>query len=465
MLLTITNTNPPATDLGYLLHKSPDRLHSFSLAYGKAHVFYPEASQDRCTFALLLDIDPIGLVRNRRGPRGEAGALEQYVNDRPYVASSFLSVALSRVLGTAMGGRSKGRPELVDQELPLTARIAVIASRGGEEAFRKLFEPLGYDVKAEKHPLDEKFPEWGPGPYYALELRKNSTVRDLLNHLYVLIPVLDPDKHYWVGDDEVEKLLRKGEGWLKAHPERDYIVRRYLKRRGRLTRLALARLVDESVDPDAEQEKRLEQEEEIEKPLKLHDRRLNEVAERLKASGAQRVLDLGCGEGKLLRALLKERQFKEILGLDVSYRSLELAAERMHFDTMPPMQKQRIKLVQGSLMYRDKRLRGFDGAAVVEVIEHLDEARLAAFERVLFEFAKPNTVVVTTPNSEYNVKFETLPSGQMRHKDHRFEWTRQQFEVWATRIAGSYGYSVNFFPIGDEDPAVGAPTQMGVFSR
>jgi len=465
MLLTITNTNPPATDLGYLLHKSPDRLHSFSLAYGKAHVFYPEASQDRCTFALLLDIDPIGLVRNRRGPRGEAGALEQYVNDRPYVASSFLSVALSRVLGTAMGGRSKGRPELVDQELPLTARIAVIDSRGGEEAFRKLFEPLGYDVKAEKHPLDDKFPEWGPGPYYALELRKNSTVRDLLNHLYVLIPVLDPDKHYWVGDDEVEKLLRKGEGWLKAHPERDYIVRRYLKRRGRLTRLALARLVDESVDPDAEQEKRLEQEEEIEKPLKLHDRRLNEVAERLKASGAQRVLDLGCGEGKLLRALLKERQFKEILGLDVSYRSLELAAERMHFDTMPPMQKQRIKLVQGSLMYRDKRLQGFDGAAVVEVIEHLDEARLAAFERVLFEFAKPNTVVVTTPNSEYNVKFETLPSGQMRHKDHRFEWTRGQFEAWATRIAGSYGYSVNFYPIGDEDPAVGAPTQMGVFSR
>jgi len=465
MLLTITNTHPPATDLGYLLHKSPDRLHSFSLAYGKAHVFYPEATAERCTCALLLEIDPIGLVRNRRGPRGEAGALEQYVNDRPYVASSFLSVALARVLGTAMAGHSKGRPQLVDQELPLMARIAVIASRGGEEAFRKLFEPLGYEVKAEKHTLDEKFPEWGPGPYYALELRKNSTVRDLLNHLYVLIPVLDPDKHYWVGDDEVEKLLRRGEGWLKTHPEREYIVRRYLKRKGRLTRLALARLVDESVDPDAEQEKRLEQEEAIEKPLKLHERRLNEVAERLKANGAQRVLDLGCGEGKLLRVLMKERQFKEILGLDVSYRSLEVAAERLHFDTMPPMQKQRIKLVQGSLMYRDKRLQGFDGAAVVEVIEHLDEARLAAFERVLFEFAKPNTVVVTTPNSEYNVKFETLPSGQMRHKDHRFEWTRAQFQAWASRVAGSHGYTVSFFPIGDEDPEVGAPTQMGVFSR
>lgn len=464
MLLTITNERPPATDLGYLLHKNPDRLHTVTLAYGKAHVFYPEATPERCTFALLLEIDPVGLVRNRRGPRGEAGALEQYVNDRPYVASSFLSVALARVLGTAMAGRSKGRPELVEEALPLTAKIAVIASPG-EESFRKLFEPLGYEVRTEKHPLDEKFPEWGAGPYYALELRKKSTVRDLLNHLYVLIPVLDPDKHYWVGDDEVDKLLRKGEGWLKAHPEREYIVRRYLKRRGRLTRLALAQLVDETADPDAEQEKRLEQEEEIEKPLKLHDVRLNGVASRLKASGAQRVLDLGCGEGKLLRVLLKEKQFTEILGMDVSYRSLEIAADRLNMDTMPPLQKQRIKLIQGSLMYRDKRLAGFDGAAVVEVIEHLDEPRLAAFERALFGFAKPSTVVVTTPNSEYNVKFETLPAGQMRHKDHRFEWTRPEFEQWATAIAGRFGYSVSFFPVGEEDVTVGAPTQMGVFTR
>ena len=464
MLLTITNERRPATDLGYLLHKNPERLHSFSLSYGKAHVFYPEASEERCTFALLVEIDPVGLVRNRRGPGGDP-ALEHYVNDRPYVASSFLSVAMARVLGTAMAGRSKHRSALVDELLPLTAKIAVIASRGGEESFRKLFVPLGYEVKAEKHTLEEKFPEWGTGTYYALELRHNITVRDLLAHLYVLIPVLDPDKHYWVGDDEVEKLLRKGEGWLKTHPERDYIVRRYLKRRGRLTRMALARLVDETPDPDAEQEKRAEQEEEIEKPLKLHEQRLNAVAQKLKESGARRVLDLGCGEGKLLRTLMKDKQFQEILGVDVSYRALEIAAERMHLETMPEMQKKRIKIVQGSLMYRDKRIAGFDAAAVVEVIEHLDEPRLAAFERVLFEFAKPNTVVITTPNAEYNVKFETLPAGQMRHKDHRFEWTRAQFQDWAASICSRYGYTVSFFPVGTEDGAVGAPTQMGVFTR
>lgn len=466
MLLTITNTRLPAADLGYLLHKNPEKVQSFDLAYGKAHVFYPEATDERCTFALLLDIDPVGLVRNRRGPTGEGHALEQYVNDRPYVASSFLSVALKRVLSSAVAGTSRGRPELVTQPLPLTAKLPVIASRGGDEALKKLFEPLGYAVLAERHPLDEKFPEWGEGPYFALELRKETTLQDLLTHLYVLIPVLDADKHYWVGDDEVEKLLRFGEGWLKTHPEREYIVRRYLKHRSRLMRDALARLVEEELgDPDEQQKKKTEQEEEIEKPLKLNDVRIQCVLDALKNSGAQRVVDLGCGEGKLLRELLKEKQFKEILGMDVSYRSLEVASERLRMDTMPSMQKERIKLIQGSLMYRDKRLAGYDAASVVEVIEHLDEPRLAAFERVLFEFAKPATVVLTTPNSEYNVKFATLPAGQLRHKDHRFEWTREQFQSWANGIAGRYGYTVTFSAVGEEDPAVGAPTQMGVFTR
>ena len=182
-------------------------------------------------------------------------------------------------------------------------------------------------------------------------------------------------------------------------------------------------------------------------------------------SGAKRVLDLGCGEGKLLRMLLQDKTFEKIVGLDVSYRALEIAQSRLHIDHLPPKQKERITLIHGALTYRDKRLEGYDAAAVVEVIEHLDLARLAAFERALFEFAKPGTVVITTPNVEYNVKFETLPAGKTRHKDHRFEWTRQEFKEWATRVAGRFGYSVRFLPVGPEDPVVGAPTQMGIFSR
>jgi len=466
MLLTITNTRQPATDLGFLLRKNPARVHSFEVSFGKAHVFYPEATAERCTAALLLDVDPVGLVRNRRGPAGEGAALEQYVNDRPYVASSFMSVAMSRVFGSAMAGSSTERPELVGAPLPLTAKLAVLPARGGEEFVRNLFEPLGYSVQVEHHHLDEKFPEWGESPYYSVEISSSIPLKTLLTHLYVLIPVLDADKHYWVSQDEVEKLLRRGEGWLQAHPLREDIVKRYLRGNRRLTRDALLRLTeDDAEDPEAEQEKKTEQEAEIEKPIKLNVARLQTVTEELKASGAKRVLDLGCGEGRLIRELLKEKQFEEIVGIDVSYRSLEMAGERMHFDRMPPMQRSRVRLLQGSLMYRDRRLEGFDAAAVVEVIEHLDEPRLAAFERVLFECARPPRIVITTPNAEYNVRFATLPAGQMRHKDHRFEWTRAQFETWAHAVAERFGYTVAFKPIGTWDEEVGAPTQMGVFTR
>lgn len=464
MLLTITNTKPPATDLGYLLHKNPGRMQSFDLSFGKALVFYPEATSERCTAALLLDVDPVGLVRTRRGPAGEGGLLEQYVNDRPYVASSFMSVAIARVFASALGGSSKGRPQLVDEPLPLKARLAVLPCRGGEEFLRGLFEPLGYQITAEHLPLDEKFPEWGEGPYYTVELSQEITLQTLLSHLYVLVPVLDADKHYWVGKDEIEKLLRRGEGWLQSHPQREAIVNRYLRGQRTLTREALARLIEEdSAGPDEEQEKKEEQEQAIESPIRLNDIRLEQVVSELKASEANRVLDLGCGEGKLIRELLKDRQFEEIVGMDVYYRSLEIATERLHMDTMPPKQKERIRMIQGSLMYRDKRLAGFDAAAVVEVIEHLDQPRLAAFERVLFEFARPATVVLTTPNAEYNTKFKTLPAGKFRHGDHRFEWNREQFRLWANGIAERFGYKVELKPVGEEDPQVGSPTQMGVF--
>ena len=466
MLLTISYTGKPATDLGYLLHKSPFRVHSFEQVFGKAHVFYPETTSERCTAALLLDIDPVGLVRNRRGPSGEGYALEQYVNDRPYTASSFLSVAIARTFGTAMTGRSKERQELADKALPLEARITVLPCRGGEALLRRLFEPLGYEVTARRHCLDEKFPEWGESPYFTVTLKAAIRLSDLLTHLYVLVPVLDDDKHYWVGDAEVEKLLRHGEGWLRDHPERDVITNRYLKHQKRLAREALSRLIgDEEPAVDELAETRAREEDAIEKPISLAEQRMGAVLAALRSSGARRILDLGCGEGRLLRELIKDKAFTEIVGLDVSYRALEFASQKLRIDDLPSMQKERIRLIHGSLTYRDKRLAGYDAATVVEVVEHQDPPRLAAFERVLFEFARPQSVVVTTPNVEYNVKFETLPAGAMRHKDHRFEWTRAEFQSWASRIGERFGYFARFLPIGPEDPTLGSPTQMGIFSR
>jgi 3' terminal RNA ribose 2'-O-methyltransferase Hen1 len=466
MLLTITTTHRPATDLSYLLHKHPERFQSFDLSFGKSHVYYPEVGAERCTACLLLDVDAVAIVRGKKPD--QSFLLGQYVNDRPYTASSFMSVAIAQVFGSALQGRCKERPELATSTIPLEARLDVIAVRGGETVLRAMFEPLGYEVEAVRHPLDERFPEWGESPYFSVTVRKTTTLADLLTHLYVLIPVFDIRKHYFVGDDETEKLLGKGEGWLARHPQKEEIARRYLRFQPSLFRMALSRLAQEEEPMEGEEEtpeQEKAEEESLESPLSLNDRRLMSVVAALRSGGANRVLDLGCGDGKLIRELIKDRQFEEILGMDVSVRALEFAARRLKLERLPDHQANRVKLIHGSLMYRDKRLEGFDAASVVEVIEHLDSPRLSAFERVLFEFARPRTVVLTTPNREYNVMWETLPAGQFRHADHRFEWTRQEFQDWATGIANRFGYSVQFIPVGPDDPVHGSPTQMGVFRR
>jgi len=466
MLLTISTTHHPATDLGYLLHKNPARPQSFELSFGRAHVVYPQASDARCTAALVLDVDPVGLVRGQGGRNSDGGLLTQYVNDRPYVASSFLSVAIADVFGTAMAGRCKERPQLADTPIPLEIRLCVVPCRGGEEFLRKLFEPLGYFVFTEQQPLDVTMPGWESSRYFPVTLKAEKRLSELLTHLYVLIPVLDDEKHYWVGDDEVEKLLRHGEGWLAAHPEREIITRRYLKHQRSLVRDAISRLVSEE-EPDADDSatgQRDAEEGALERTLSLNEQRMATVLGALRASDATSVLDLGCGEGRLLRLLLADRQFSRIVGMDVSYRALEIAKDRLKLDRMPTKQRERIDLIHGSLMYRDQRLAGYDVAAVVEVLEHLDTPRLAAFERVLFGFARPTTVVLTTPNAEYNVRWETLPAGHFRHRDHRFEWTRGQFQRWASEIGERFGYSVRFAPVGPVDADVGSPTQMGIFT-
>ncbi|QHT71545.1 3' terminal RNA ribose 2'-O-methyltransferase Hen1 [Rhodocytophaga rosea] len=462
MLLTISTTHQPATDLGYLLYKHPAKVQTLEISQGNIHIFYPEATEQKTTIALLLDIDPIGLVRNSKGPSGEGFALEHYVNDRPYVASSFMSVAIAKAFSTAMNGTCKDRPELVDEKLPLEVGISVLPARGGETFLRRLFEPLGYEVSLKAHELDSSFLEWGMSRYFTVNLKARLRLRDVLSHLYVLIPVLDNDKHYWIGEHEVEKLLEKGEGWLKTHPEQEQITRRYLKNLGALTRQAFAVLLPDEEITGEEQEELPE--EVIEKRKTLHEQRLIVTLEQLLKSGAKRVLDLGCGEGKLLRLLLKEKQFEQILGMDVSYRSLEIAKDKLHLDRLPTKQQERIKLIQGSLLYKDKRLSGYDAAAIVEVIEHLDASRLTAFEKTVFAFARPQTVIITTPNIEYNRKYETLAAGTFRHSDHRFEWSRAEFKTWASNIASQYHYQVEFLPVGPEDAEVGTPSQMGVFT-
>ncbi|MFJ4282042.1 3' terminal RNA ribose 2'-O-methyltransferase Hen1 [Streptomyces massasporeus] len=477
MFLTITTTGTPerpATDLGYLLHKHPDKAQAFSTSYGTAHVLYPEAEAGRCTAALLLEVDAVALVRRGKG-KGRGGApdaaLAQYVNDRPYAASSLLAVALSGVFSSAMKGVCNARPELPGQVRPLRVEVPALPARGGPDLVRKLFEPLGWTVTAEPVPLDAEFPAWGDSRYVRLVLESDAlTLAEALRHLYVLLPVLDDAKHYWVAPDEVDKLLRVGEGWLPGHPEQRLITSRYLSRRWALTRQATERLelvrLAETDDSEVEEiDNAVEAETEAEeKPTPLAVQRREAIVTALRQSGAARVLDLGCGQGQLVQTLLKDPAFTEIVGVDVSMRALTIASRRLKLDRMGERQASRVQLFQGSLAYTDARLKGYDAAVLSEVIEHLDLPRLPALEYAVFGSARPRTVLVTTPNVEYNVRWESLPAGHVRHGDHRFEWTRAEFRAWAEAVAERHGYGVAFEPVGPDDPEVGPPTQMAVFT-
>lgn len=518
MFLTISTTGTPgrpATDLGFLLHKHPDRAQQFSTSYGTAHVLYPEADDERCTAALLLEVDAPALARRGRG-KGRGGApdadLAQYVNDRPYAASSLLAVAIGAVFSTAMKGTCHARPELPGEARPLRVEVPALPARGGPELVRRLFEPLGWTVDVETVALDTEFPEWGDSRYVRLVLASERlTVAEALRHLYVLLPVLDGAKHYWVSADEVDKLMRAGEGWLPDHPEQWLITSRYLTRRWSLTRDAMERLelvrlaqaddttveeVDNAVEDGADPEgvptpsgpgeaehatdaagadstgstdgtgttEAGETTAEGDRKISLAVQRREAILASLRSRRAARVLDLGCGEGGLLRELLADPSFTEIVGTDVSVRALTIASRRLKLNRMGERQASRMRLFQGSLAYTDVRLKGYDAAVLSEVIEHVDPPRLPALEYAVFGAAHPATVIVTTPNAEYNVRWESLPAGHVRHRDHRFEWTRAEFRAWADEVAGRYGYEVTFAPVGPDDPEVGPPTQLALFA-
>jgi 3' terminal RNA ribose 2'-O-methyltransferase Hen1 len=466
VLLTITTTRAPATDLGYLLHKHPDRFQSFAVSAGQAHVFYPEATPERCTAALLLEVDPVALVRGpaaRNSPNSD-GELGQYVNDRPYAASSMLAVAIKEAFRTALTGRCDALPDLAAARIPLDINVSALRCRGGARLAQAVFAPLGWSVEASSQPLRPA--EWGDSPYLDLRLSGELRLADALNHLYVLLPVLDDAKHYWVSTEEVDKLVRAGGDWLAGHPQKELIARRYLSHQRKLTRSALARLAEADDAEASELDNAVadtDHEEDQAQPLAVLRRET--ILAVLREKGARRIGDLGCGEGVLIKALLADKQVEQVVAVDVSARALQLVARNLRLDRMPDRQRERLTIFQTSLTYRDDRLAGLDAAVLMEVIEHVDPGRLPALERAVFGFAAPATVVVTTPNAEYNVVYQGLAPGAMRHRDHRFEWTRAEFRGWAERVADAHRYQVRFLPVGPEHPDLGPPTQLAAFDK
>lgn len=468
VILTISTTARPATDLGYLLHKHPDRVQEFRQSSGLATVFYAEANADRCTAALLLEVDAIRLART--SGRSPDYALGQFVNDRPYAASSLLAVALADVFRTARAGRCTMKPELAAGPIPLEISLPALPCPGGPELAQRLFAPLGWTVEAKAVPCDEAFPEWGDSRCVRLTLRGEVRLADALNHLYVLLPVLDDAKHYWVSADEVDKLIRAGESWLAAHPEQEFIAHRYLRNQTTLTRSAFERLAELGDDIAEQLEPPVEEDPDDDgspstavAATPLNVLRRESVLRALDEVEARTVIDLGCGSGRLVSALLDNPALTAIAATDVSTSALAQATRRLQLDRMPERRRERLQLFQASLTYVDERFAGYDAAVLMEVVEHIDPPRLAALEQVVFGTARPRYAIVTTPNTEYNVRYPDLRG--MRHRDHRFEWSRDEFRSWAGEVCAVHGYSVDFRGVGVNDAEVGPPTQMAIFAR
>ncbi|MFH5806373.1 3' terminal RNA ribose 2'-O-methyltransferase Hen1 [Alienimonas sp. DA493] len=484
MFLSLATTAPRAADLGFLLQKHPERVFRRELSVGIATVFYPEATDDRCEVCLLLEPDPVKLARKamRHGGAGGGPNGGSYADAKPYLAGSLLAVAIGRCFNSALAGRAKDRVERLTEDWPVTVSLPALPCRGGPEAVRAAWEPLGYACDATALPLDPDRPAWGDATVCRVSLTGAQPIPAVLNHLAVLLPALEGDRHHFVGDEEVEKLLRRGGEWLASHPRRDKLVSFSLKRQGGLIADALERLDDLAETPaptdDAPTDDAPTDEVPANEPPpleppaadgprapRLHEVRLDAIVAVLTdpAREIASVADLGCGEGKLLRRLIDEPRFARLLGLDVSAPLLSRTADRLRLDRGD--RGERVSLIQGSLTLRDDRLTGFDAAVLCEVIEHLDPHRLDAVAASVFGCAAPRIVVLTTPNREYNAVWDALPAGALRHGDHRFEWTRAEFTAWTDAVAVRFRYAVERRPLGEEHTEFGPPSQMAIFTR
>ncbi|HET7464609.1 MAG TPA: methyltransferase domain-containing protein, partial [Longimicrobium sp.] len=262
----------------------------------------------------------------------------------------------------------------------------------------------------------------GPSAFCSLTLAGCLCPGEVLSHLCVLLSIFDGAPGA-MSDAAAAELWSEGEAWLETHPERE-LLERFFRRHGAGS--------------------------------SRHGERHDAVLRALKECAPRRVLDLGCGQGTLFDRLVDDPELDEVVGVEVALDELARAEARLPAGG-------RGRLLHGSLAYRDTRLAGFDAAALVEVIEHLEPRQLAALEGAVWETARPATVVVTTPNAEYNALFD--PPTRRRHPDHRFEWTRAEFREWAEGVAARHGYAARYGPVGPEDARLGPLTQMAVFER
>lgn len=474
MFLSIAVSGEHAPDLGFVLYKHPGRFFEKSASKGRVTGGFTENREDFAEFTLAVEIDPVERVRGVNWDRGIAS----YVEPMPFLAASHMSQALSQALGSAMNGVLGSKDPVIDTRVkaagvkpwPLTIKVGAV--RCSPYMIESLFSELGWSVEIESHNLDVPgVSEDDDRPLHVFTLKGEATVSDALTQLYVLLPVLDPSRHYFYDESEARKLFEKGGDWLKGHSSRDLIISRYLSKSKELR--GYARQLFGNFQEKKDLDELIAETEELMRDwddpddTSPHQQRHSQIIRDVVSWGARSVIDLGCGEGRLLERLVRIAPDMRVVGIEPSAREIERARKRLSNNPGKNLDP-RVEFVHGSAMYGDERFKDFDAAILSEVIEHVDEDRLSLLARSVFGIMAPRRVVITTPNGDYNRVFGLRP-GEFRHADHRFEWTLAECQAWVVGVTAAYPYEAEITPVGgrnaDADEGHGEVSHYIVFTK
>ncbi|WP_310831561.1 3' terminal RNA ribose 2'-O-methyltransferase Hen1 [Paenibacillus pedocola] len=474
MHLIIRATGTGAGMLSHLLAKNPNNLYDRTEKEARVRIVFTVSSEEETEAVIYVTPDPIELVK---GDSSAHNDITQYINDREFVTSSLFCSYIRPALGTALNGKPKeAYMPWVGKPLKLELTFGPVASNLPDRTLEELFTALGYEVQLERGDAEYSFALKTRSSARYIKLAGEQTLQTALQQLFVLIPALDDYKHYYISDDEVDKIRRYGAGWLEEHPQRSLILKRTLRFAGAIKQYeAMAAkekrsTAENSVDSEdvpaavtVSGESAVTEMQE-EPKIRLNDLRYAAIAAAVEELYAKAtIVDFGSGEGKLSAKLSSVPGVREIKAVEPSAASQLRAMDRF----AKLADKPGIIVpdpVTGSLFYFDESLRGKDVMILCEVIEHIDEYRLArVMENIFAEYA-PKTLIVTTPNKDYNAVYE-MEQEELRHGDHRFEWGRKAFSVWCARWTETFDYTAELTGIGEGSVEFGYPTQMAIFTK
>ncbi|MGE6488602.1 3' terminal RNA ribose 2'-O-methyltransferase Hen1 [Paenisporosarcina sp. NPDC076898] len=445
MQLSIQASGDNVQAISYLLSKNPNNLYERNHKGHLVRLFYSKFTETELEVTIFVTPDPIELVKNN----SNSYDITHYINDREFAVSSIFCSFIRSALGTALNGQPKEEHLMwVNHPFSFNFEFGPVVSSLSDEKLMNLFEPIGYEVTINRPEIEYSFPIKTKSSARYLSIKGMKTLQEGLRHLFVLIPVIDNYKHYFIDEKEIEKLERYGEGWLDQHPLRDLIYRQALR----------FKEIYSLVENSSKDEKKVEPV----KKVRLNELRYEKIVNTVSQMKPRSVIDFGSGEGKLSVQLGFVEGITEILAVEPSEAASLKALER--FNKVKNKEKFVIpELLWGSLFYYDERLKDKDVIILCEVIEHIDETRLPKAMDTLLDDYQPPALIITTPNREYNELYDM--EEHLRHNDHRFEWTRAEFRQWCTERNHSNDYELQFDGIGEEHASHGFPTQMCIFKR